>query len=183
MAAAESSSSSVRSSWAGLGFPKLAPRSSYIYTEVQFCQAAPLPWQFLPTQYDRETSGLADRQTRNEAVAGYVEDEFRAYLRCGIMCHGFARARCSGCGHAFLIAFSHKRGGVCPACNGRRMAQTAAHLVDHVIPPVPVRQWVVSIPKRLRGFLADRPQGRRCPDKDLSDRDRAVPAHGLRCHP
>jgi len=38
------------------------------------------------------------------------------------------------------------------------MAQTAAHLVDRVIPPVPVRQWVISVPKRLRGFLADRPQ-------------------------
>ena len=37
------------------------------------------------------------------------------------------------------------------------MAQTAAHLVDHVIPPVPMRQWVISVPKRLRGFLADRP--------------------------
>ena len=33
----------------------------------------------------------------------------------------------------------------------------AAHLADRVIPPVPVRQWVVSIPKRLRGMLADRP--------------------------
>jgi hypothetical protein len=37
------------------------------------------------------------------------------------------------------------------------MAQTAAHLADHVIPPVPVRQWVISVPKRLRGMLADRP--------------------------
>jgi hypothetical protein len=37
------------------------------------------------------------------------------------------------------------------------MAQTAAHLVDHVIPPMPVRQWVISVPKRLRGMLADRP--------------------------
>jgi len=37
------------------------------------------------------------------------------------------------------------------------LAQTAAHLVDHVIPPVPVRQWVISVPKRLRCFLADRP--------------------------
>jgi hypothetical protein len=37
------------------------------------------------------------------------------------------------------------------------MAQTAAHLADHVIPPVPVRQWVMSVPKRLRGMLADRP--------------------------
>jgi hypothetical protein len=38
------------------------------------------------------------------------------------------------------------------------MAQTAAHLVDHVLPPVPVRQWVISVPKRLRCFLADRPE-------------------------
>jgi hypothetical protein len=38
------------------------------------------------------------------------------------------------------------------------MAQTAAHLADHVIPPVPVRQWVISVPKRLRGMLADRPR-------------------------
>jgi len=37
------------------------------------------------------------------------------------------------------------------------MAQTAAHLADHVIPPVPVRQWVISVPKRLRGMPADRP--------------------------
>ena len=36
------------------------------------------------------------------------------------------------------------------------MAQTAAHLVDHVIPPVSVRQWVISVPKRLCCFLADR---------------------------
>jgi hypothetical protein len=38
------------------------------------------------------------------------------------------------------------------------MAETAAHLVDHVIPPVPVRQWVISLPKRLRGVLGDRPK-------------------------
>ena len=35
---------------------------------------------------------------------------------------------------------------------------TAAHLVDHVIPPVPVRQWVISLPKWLRGVLGDRPK-------------------------
>jgi hypothetical protein len=69
----------------------------------------------------------------------------------------FGRALCTGCGQGFVIAFSCKGRGVCPSCNGRHMAQTAAHLVDHVIPPVPVRQWVISVPKRLRGFLADRP--------------------------
>ena len=31
--------------------------------------------------------------------------------------------------------------------------EIAAHLVDHVIPPAPERQWVLSLPKRLRGFL------------------------------
>jgi hypothetical protein len=45
-----------------------------------------------------------------------------------------------------------------PSCNGRHMAQTAAHRVDHVIPPVPVRQWVIALPKRLRGVLGDRPK-------------------------
>ena len=43
----------------------------------------------------------------------------------------------------FVVAFSCKGRGVCPSCNGRHMTQTAAHLVDHVIPPVPVRQWVI----------------------------------------
>jgi len=34
------------------------------------------------------------------------------------------------------------------------MADTAAHLVDRVIPDVPVRQWVLSPPKALRYRLA-----------------------------
>ena len=33
------------------------------------------------------------------------------------------------------------------------MVETAAHLADHVIPRLPVRQWVVSVPKRLRYHL------------------------------
>ena len=34
------------------------------------------------------------------------------------------------------------------------MAETAAHLVDHVFPEVPVRQWVLSVPFALRYRLA-----------------------------
>ena len=33
------------------------------------------------------------------------------------------------------------------------MAQAAAHLCDHVFPQLPVRQWVLSVPKRLRYYL------------------------------
>ena len=34
------------------------------------------------------------------------------------------------------------------------MTERAAHLVDHVLPDVPVRQWVLTFPHRLRFLLA-----------------------------
>ena len=33
------------------------------------------------------------------------------------------------------------------------MAETAAHLTDHVFPRLPVRQWLLSVPKRLRYYM------------------------------
>ena len=33
------------------------------------------------------------------------------------------------------------------------MVETAAHLTDHVFPRLPMRQWVLAVPKRLRYFL------------------------------
>ena len=50
-----------------------------------------------------------------DGVPSWVERDFRAYLRCGILAHGFARARCSGCGYDFLVAFSCRSRGVCPS--------------------------------------------------------------------
>ena len=50
------------------------------------------------------------------------------------------------------------RRGICPSCGGRRMAETAAWLVDHVIPKVPVRQWVLSFPIPLRSLFAMHPE-------------------------
>ena len=73
--------------------------------------------------------------------------------RCGIFAHGFARARCFDCGHDYFVAFSCKGRGVCPSCNTRRRAEIAAHLADHVFPRLPTRQWVLSVPKRLRYFM------------------------------
>ena len=91
-------------------------------------------------------------------VPTWVERDFRGYLRCGILAHGFARLRCTDCGHDRLLAFSCKGRGVCPSCNARRMAEVAAHLTDEVIPHLPVRQWVLSVPKRLRPFLHQTPE-------------------------
>ena len=37
------------------------------------------------------------------------------------------------------------------------MAETAAHLVEHVLPERPIRQWVLSFPYPLRFLFATRP--------------------------
>ncbi len=94
-----------------------------------------------------------DGQGDHHSPKPFVRKAFEKYLECGIFAHGFARARCDDCGHDFLVAFSCKGRGVCPSCNTRRMAETAAHLSDHVFPRLPVRQWVLSVPKRLRYFM------------------------------
>jgi Transposase zinc-binding domain/Putative transposase len=84
----------------------------------------------------------------------YVQREFHDYLQCGVLAHGFLRLGCDTCHKELLLAFSCKRRGFCPSCAGRRMAQTAAHLVEQVIPWVPTRQWVVSVPVPLRYWMA-----------------------------
>ena len=83
----------------------------------------------------------------------YVRQAFRKYLECGIFAHGFTQAWCDDCGHDYFVAYSCKGRGVCPSCNTRRMVETAAHLTDHVLAHLPVRQWVLSVPKRLRHFM------------------------------
>ena len=78
----------------------------------------------------------------------------RAYLSCGVLACGFLRLQCESCGKDRLLPLSCKGRSVCPSCGGRRMVDTAAHLVDRVFPRVPVRQWVLSLPFALRYRLA-----------------------------
>ncbi|MBM3986041.1 MAG: transposase [Planctomycetes bacterium] len=90
-------------------------------------------------------------------LPGFIEREFREYLACGVLAHGFARLRCASCGDEHLVGFSCKRRGVCPSCTTRRAVDAAAHLVDAVLPHVPMRQWVLSLPIKVRWLLARRP--------------------------
>jgi hypothetical protein len=46
------------------------------------------------------------RETYERPVPRYVEQELRAFLRCGVFSHGFVRAHCDDCGHDLLVAFS-----------------------------------------------------------------------------
>ncbi|MBT3039875.1 MAG: transposase zinc-binding domain-containing protein [Candidatus Thiodiazotropha sp. (ex Codakia orbicularis)] len=88
----------------------------------------------------------------------HVQQEFAEYLKCGRLEHGFLRVQCSECHHEHLVAFSCKRRGFCPSCGARRMAESAALLVDEVLPEQPIRQWVLSFPFQLRFLFASRPQ-------------------------
>jgi hypothetical protein len=91
-------------------------------------------------------------------VPHHVQTAFGDYLRGGILAHGFARVYCAGCGHDFLVAFSCKGRDICPSCARRRMVETSAHMVDEVLPRVPFRQWVLSVPKRVRWHLREKPE-------------------------
>ncbi|MGA8164455.1 MAG: transposase, partial [Waddliaceae bacterium] len=88
-----------------------------------------------------------------DPVPKYVDKEFRKYLECGILAKGFAIAHCADCHRDFALAFSCKGRGICPSCNTKAMVETAATLVENVIPSVPVRQWVIRFPMRIRHYL------------------------------
>lgn len=106
---------------------------------------------------DHLATFLADARDRSEHGMGlprFVAREFEQYLACGLLCHGFARVRCHDCGDELLVSFSCKNRGCCPSCTARRMSDTAAHLVDRVLPQAPYRQWVLSLPWQLRFRLA-----------------------------
>jgi hypothetical protein len=87
-------------------------------------------------------------------LPAFVRDELDGYLSCGLLVRGFALLRCDDCRESQLVAFSCGGRGFCPSCLGRRMAETAANLVEHVLPAVPLRQWVLTLPFALRSRLA-----------------------------
>jgi hypothetical protein len=113
--------------------------------------------------------------TQGKDLPLHVQQEFADYLKCGRLEHGFLRVQCTECHHEHLVAFSWPflripaptalvnpftslRRGFCPSCGARRMAESAALLVDEVLPEQPIRQWVLSFPFQLRFLFASRAQ-------------------------
>jgi hypothetical protein len=93
---------------------------------------------------------------RAEAQGGlprFVVKEFEEYLDCGRLDRGCLRLECRECGYSELVAFSCKQRGFCPSCIGRRMADVAVHLEERVLPRVPIRHWICSLPWGLRALL------------------------------
>lgn len=100
---------------------------------------------------------LAVREATGRPLPKYVQQQFEAYLKCGCLEWGFLRVKCEVCHAEKLVAFSCKGRAICPSCGARRMVETAALLVDEVLPERPMRQWVLSLPFAVRFLLARDP--------------------------
>ena len=102
----------------------------------------------------------------------YVMDVIYKYLDCGDLHQGFARVKCDECHHEYLLPFSCKRRYFCPSCHQKRVVEFGEFLYGEVLEQFPHRQWVFSIPKRLRPyFMYDRkllPKLSQCAWKVLS---------------
>jgi len=90
-----------------------------------------------------------------------LRGQLEAFLRCGDAHFGFLRLRCVSpeCTQKqeLILPFSCKVRGLCPSCGQRRAIQWAERMVEEVLPVVPYRQLVFTIPRRLRKyFLFDR---------------------------
>jgi len=100
----------------------------------------------------RKALAALDRQ-----LPAHVDKEMEGFLGCGDPEKGFAWLECGPCGFHRLVTFSCKGRGFCPRCGGRRMAEHAAHWIDRVIPQVPTRQWVLTVPWGRRWLPARTP--------------------------
>ena len=114
-------------------------RAQYVPRSTQDSDALALVREHWPAFRDRleEHAG---------ALPAFVRGELEALLTCGDFEHGFLVAECQRCGDSLRVPFACKSRGICPSCMGRRMAETAALLVEHRLPTVPWRQWVLSFP-------------------------------------
>ena len=86
-------------------------------------------------------------------LPAFVREGLLAVRSCADLSRGFLRYRCDRCAAPRIVPFSCKN-PICSSCSGKRMAARSMYLVDRVMPKVPYRQWVVSLPFELRMLVA-----------------------------
>ena len=127
------------------GYRRRAPEHSLLY-------------QLVAAEADGLREAVSAASLYGRGLPRNVDKELDAFLECGLLHRGFARVLCKRCRVEHLLAFSCKGRGICPSCTARRMSDTAAHLVDRVLPHCRYRQWVITFPRRVRHHLAADPK-------------------------
>ncbi len=116
-------------------------------------RATPL-YRLVEAHYDEVKGKWEERfEQRYGFWRGFVDEQVRRYLDCGLFENGFARIRCPECAEEYLLAFSCKTRELCPSCAAKRSAATAAVLAEEVLEEVGHAQWVFVIPKMLRPYF------------------------------
>ena len=134
--------------------PVCASSGVYVPRDTHHCDAAVLIREHLAGFLERVEEGS------HAPLPGFVQGELRGFAVCGDFSQGFVRTACRHCGDELRVPFPCKGRGFCPSCMGRRMAEGAALLVDHVLPPVGYRQWVLSFSGPLHLHSATTVDGR-----------------------
>ena len=131
--------------------PDAAPAARGVY-KPRRPQASPL-FRLVSDHLHRLQTVYDERFAREygpwRPVVARVAEKF---LACGVLDHGFARIRCDDCAHEYLLAFSCKCRYFCPSCHAKRLAIWTQWLDTTLLAPVPHRQVVFTIPKRLRAY-------------------------------
>jgi len=82
-----------------------------------------------------------------------IRTAIEKFRKCGDLQEGFARVRCPDCGKEFFVAFSCRQRCCCPSCDQKRSLLLGIRLAEEAVAPVSHRQWVLTMPKRLRIFF------------------------------
>jgi hypothetical protein len=107
--------------------------------------------QILAENLSKTRSELAEEDVY---LPRFVWRELEAIIDCGVVDKGFVRVVCGACKHERIVGFSCKGRAVCSSCVGRKMNELSLHLFDHVVPDVPLRQFVLTLPVPLRILVA-----------------------------
>ena len=99
---------------------------------------------------DPSRNGTVTGRARVGRMLGAPRSRSAHVLACGVLEHGFARIRCDDCAPEYLLAFSCKCRYCCPSCHAKRLTLGVQWLDTTLLAPVPHRQVVLTIPKRLR---------------------------------
>ena len=129
-----------------------APESVPIY-RARRPRESPL-WRLVERHYPQFQRTYDQRfQQRYGTWRPVIDETVRKFLRCGDLHFGFARVQCGGCRHEMFVPFSCQQRCLCPSCHQKRSLLLAERIAQSICQPVPHRQIVWTIPKRLRTYF------------------------------
>ena len=111
-------------------------------------------WRCLRDHYERFRLNYEQTFEKTHGFWRDVVDRVvEKFLKCGDLAKGFARIGGCGCGNELLLPFSCKCRNFCPSCHQKKVLLFGEQARHEIVYPVPHRQYVFTIPKRLRCYF------------------------------